>query len=47
VDWIRREIGLTTLQYQTIENMIQAIGLPREKLCLHCWIGEKGTKQAA
>jgi len=39
VDWIRREIGSTTLQYQTIENMIQAIGLPREKLCLHCWVG--------
>ncbi|MCX5913184.1 MAG: amidophosphoribosyltransferase [Deltaproteobacteria bacterium] len=46
VDWIRREIGSTTLQYQTIENMIQAIGLPREKLCLHCWVGDKGTKQA-
>jgi amidophosphoribosyltransferase len=46
VDWIRREIGSTTLRYQTIENMIQAIGLPREKLCLHCWVGEKGTKQA-
>ncbi len=45
VDWIRREIGSTTLQYQTIENMIQAISLPREKLCLHCWVGEKGTKQ--
>jgi amidophosphoribosyltransferase len=42
VDWIRREIGVTTLQYQTIEDMIQAIGLPRERLCLHCWIGEKG-----
>jgi amidophosphoribosyltransferase len=40
VDWIRREIGSTTLQYQTIENMIQAIGLPREKLCVHCWMGE-------
>ena len=39
VDWIRREIGSTTLQYQTIENMIQAIGLPREKLCLQCWSG--------
>jgi amidophosphoribosyltransferase len=39
VDWIRREIGSTTLQYQTLENMIQAIGLPREKLCLHCWMG--------
>ena len=46
VNWIQREIGSTTLQYQTIENMIQAIGLPREKLCLHCWAGEMGTRQA-
>ncbi len=42
VDWVRRELGATTLKYQTIEDMIQAIGLPREKLCLHCWIGERG-----
>ena len=42
VDWIRREVGATTLKYQTIENMIKAIGLPREKLCLHCWLGEHG-----
>ncbi len=40
VDWIRREVGSTTLQYQTLENMIQAIGLPRERLCVHCWMGE-------
>ncbi len=40
IDWIAREINVTTLKYQTMENMIAAIGLPREKLCLHCWIGE-------
>jgi amidophosphoribosyltransferase len=40
VDWIAREINVTTLKYQKIRDMIEAIGLPREKLCLHCWIGE-------
>ena len=40
VEWIRRELGATTLKYQTIDDMIQAIGLPREKLCLHCWLGK-------
>ncbi len=40
VDWIAREINVTTLKYQKLEDMISAIGLPREKLCLHCWIGE-------
>lgn len=39
VDWIRRELGATTLKYQTIEDMVEAIGLPREKLCLYCWKG--------
>jgi len=40
VEWIAREINVTTLKYQKIEDMIEAIGLPREKLCLHCWVGE-------
>ncbi len=40
VDWIRRELGATTLKYQNIDDMVEAIGLPREKLCLYCWTGE-------
>jgi amidophosphoribosyltransferase len=40
VEWIRGELGATTLRYQTLEDMVQAIGLPREKLCLHCWNGK-------
>lgn len=40
VDWIGKELGVTTLRYQRIDDMIEAIGLPREKLCLHCWLGK-------
>jgi len=40
VSWIQKELGVTTLKYQKIENMIKAIGLPKEKLCLYCWIGD-------
>jgi amidophosphoribosyltransferase len=40
VEWIRKELGATTLKYQKIEDMVEAIGLPREKLCLYCWIGD-------
>jgi amidophosphoribosyltransferase len=40
VEWIRRELGVTTLRYQRIEDMVTAIGLPREKLCLYCWVGD-------
>ncbi len=40
VEWIARDIEVTTLRYQTLEDMVAAIGLPREKLCLYCWTGE-------
>jgi amidophosphoribosyltransferase len=40
VNWIGKELGVTTLKYQAIEDMVEAIGLPREKLCLYCWIGD-------
>jgi amidophosphoribosyltransferase len=40
VDWIRRDLALTTLRYQTVEDMVEAVGLPREKLCMYCWTGE-------
>jgi amidophosphoribosyltransferase len=40
VEWIARDIDVTTLRYQTVDDMVQAIGLPREKLCLYCWTGE-------
>ncbi len=40
VDWIRNELGVTTLRYQKIEDMVEAIGLPKERLCLYCWIGD-------
>jgi amidophosphoribosyltransferase len=40
VAWIARELEVTTLRYQTLEDMIAAIGLPKDRLCLYCWTGE-------
>lgn len=45
VDWIARNLEVTTLRYQKIENMVKAIGLPREKLCLYCWNGQAPKKE--
>jgi amidophosphoribosyltransferase len=39
VDEIRRRLRLTTLKYQRLEDLVAAIGLPKEKLCTHCWDG--------
>lgn len=40
VDWIAKDLGVTTLRYQTVDDMVKAIGRPKEKLCLYCWTGE-------
>ncbi|MCM8775075.1 MAG: hypothetical protein NC930_01780, partial [Candidatus Omnitrophica bacterium] len=40
VDWIARDLEVTTLRYQKVDEMVRAIGLPKEKLCLYCWTGE-------
>jgi amidophosphoribosyltransferase len=45
VEWIRKELGVTTLRYQKIDDMVEAIGLPKEKLCLYCWTGNYKTWQ--
>jgi amidophosphoribosyltransferase len=36
---IQERLGLTTLRYQRLDDMIKAIGLPRHKLCTYCWNG--------
>jgi len=40
IDWIAKDLEVTTLRYQHLDDLVEAIGLPREKLCLHCWNGE-------
>jgi len=40
VDWIRKDTQVNSLRYQTMEDMIKAIGLPKERLCLYCWNGK-------
>ena len=40
MEWIRKDLKATSLMYQRLDDMIEAIGLPREKLCLYCWNGE-------
>jgi amidophosphoribosyltransferase len=39
VERIRKNLDLTTLKYQKLGDLVNAIGLPKEKLCTHCWDG--------
>ena len=40
-DRIRKRLNLTTLKYQRLEDLVEAVNLPREKLCTYCWNGEE------
>ncbi len=40
MEWIANDLKVTTLRYQSVDDMVEAIGLPRENLCLYCWTGE-------
>ena len=38
---IRRQLNFTTLRYNRLDDLIEATGLPREKLCTYCWDGRE------
>ena len=39
VDRIQNHLNLTSLKYQMAPDMIEAIGLPKERVCTYCWDG--------
>ena len=38
---ICEELHLASLEFQSLEGIIEAIGLPQEKLCTYCWNGKE------
>ncbi|MBN2301086.1 MAG: amidophosphoribosyltransferase [Lentisphaerae bacterium] len=42
VERIRKRLKLTSLQYQKLDDLVTAIGLPKSKLCTYCWDGCEG-----
>lgn len=38
---ICEEMGFDSLGYQTIDGMLEAIGLDRSQVCTYCWTGEE------
>lgn len=39
IEEIRRQLQLTSLKYQRLADLVEAIGLPKDQLCTHCWDG--------
>lgn len=39
VDTIAKDMGIDSLIFQDLNDLVKAIGLPKEKVCTHCWDG--------
>ena len=39
VDRICGRLNLTSLRYQRLSDLVESVGLPKEKLCTYCWDG--------
>jgi len=38
---ICEEMGFDSLGYQSLDGLLEAIGLPKEKVCTYCWTGRE------
>ena len=38
---ICEEMGFDSLRYQSLDGLLEAIGLPPEKVCTYCWNGKE------
>lgn len=39
IDCIRKKLNITTLKFNTVEDLVAAIGLPKQCVCTHCYDG--------
>jgi amidophosphoribosyltransferase len=39
VEYIRKDLKLSSLQFNSIDDLICSIGLPKESICTHCFDG--------
>ncbi len=38
---IGRQLNFTSLRYHRLDDMIESVGIPRERLCTYCWDGQE------
>lgn len=41
IEEIRKELNFTSLQYNRLDDMLDSVGIPTEKLCTYCWNGKE------
>ena len=38
---IRKELNFTSLRFNRLDDMLEAVGIPTDRLCTYCWNGEE------
>ena len=38
---ICEDLGFSSLGYQSLEGLLEAIGIDKEKVCTYCWTGKE------
>lgn len=38
---ICEKLGFASLGFQSLDGLLEAIGLPKEKVCTYCWNGKE------
>ena len=46
VEYIRSTLNLTSLAFQTVDDLVAAIGLPKDRVCTYCWTGRDVSEGA-
>jgi amidophosphoribosyltransferase len=41
VEEIRKELNFTSLRYNRLDDMLDAVGIDKCKLCTYCWNGKE------
>lgn len=41
IEEIRKELNFTSLHYNRLDDMLDAVGIPKENLCTYCWDGRE------
>ena len=37
VEGIRKQLNFTSLRFHRLDDMVESVGLPKDKLCTYCW----------
>lgn len=45
IDRICNDLNFTSLKFQTLNGMLEAIGIDPEQICTYCWSGKDGSEQ--